>query len=82
MNNYSYERTIAITIPIKKVSSFENKELSLNHTCIDHSKMSPQTNFMDKLVKRMDNYYSPRNVSSRPSSPLFSSFTNTVTYSK
>jgi len=82
MDNYSYERTIAITIPFKKISSFENKELSLNHTCIDPSKMSPPNRFIDKLVKRMDTYYSPTNATSRPSSPSFSSFTNTFTYNK
>ena len=71
MDNYSYERTIAITIPLKKISSFENKELSLNHTCIDPFKMSPPNNFMNKLVKRIDNYYSPTNRSSRSSSPIF-----------
>lgn len=82
MDKYSYERTIAITIPLTKISSFENKELGLNHTCIDPSKMSPPNSFMDKLVKRMDNYYSPTNASSRPSSPSFASFTNTFTYNK
>jgi hypothetical protein len=63
MNTPVYERTISIPIPLKKTSSFENKELSLTHTCIDPSKMSPPNSFMDKLVKRMDNYYSPTNAS-------------------
>ena len=62
MNTPVYERTISIPIPLKKTSSFENKELSLTHTCIDPSKMSPPNSFMDKLVKRMDNYYSPTNA--------------------
>ena len=63
MKTLVYERTISIPIPLKKTSSFENKELSLTHTCIDPSKMSPPNSFMDKLVKRMDNYYSPTNAS-------------------
>ena len=44
---------------MKKTSSFENKELSLNHNFIDPTKMSPPNTFMDKLAKRMDSYYSP-----------------------
>lgn len=53
----TYERSISI--PIQKTTSFENKELSLNHTFIDPTKCSPPNSFMDKLSKRMDNYYSP-----------------------
>ena len=68
MENSMYEQTIAI--PIQKTSSFENKELSLNTTSIDPTTMSPPNNFMNKLVKRMDSYYSPTNSSSRPSSPF------------
>jgi len=51
MDNFSYEKTIAITIPLTKISSFENKELGLNHTCIDPSKVSPPNSFMDKIGK-------------------------------
>jgi hypothetical protein len=61
MNSYIHERQ---TIPnlIKKTESFENcKELTLNHNFIDPSKMSPPNSFMEKLIKRMDNYYSPSN---------------------
>jgi hypothetical protein len=53
----TYERSISI--PIQKTTSFENKELGLNHTFIDPTKISPPNSFMDKLAKRMDNYYSP-----------------------
>ena len=61
MDNSMCDRTIAIAIPIpiQKTSSFENKELSLNTTSIDPTTMSPPNNFMNKLVKRMDTYYSP-----------------------
>jgi hypothetical protein len=60
MNSYIHEKTQPI--PLKKVSSFETtSELSLNHTFFDPSKMSPPNSFMDKLMKRMDNYYSPSN---------------------
>ena len=59
MNSYIHERH-TIAIPIKKNTSFENcKELSLNQNFIDPSKMSPPNSFMEKLMKRMDNYYSP-----------------------
>lgn len=59
MNSYIHERQ-TIPVPIKKTESFENcKELSLNHNLIDPSKMSPPNSFMEKLMKRMDNYYSP-----------------------
>ena len=64
-----YEQTIAI--PIQKISSFENKELSLNTTSIDPTTMSPPNDFMNKLVKRMGTYYSPTSApSSRPTSPF------------
>lgn len=68
MENSMYEQ--AIMIPIQKTSSFENKELSLNTTSIDPTTMSPPNDFMNKLVKRMGNYYSPTNASSRPTSPF------------
>lgn len=63
-SSMTYERSISI--PIQKTESFENKELSLNHTFIDPSKMSPPNSFMDKLAKRMDSYYSPSNSSNQP----------------
>jgi hypothetical protein len=56
----TYERSIMI--PIQKTSSFENKELSLNHNIIDPSKMSPPNSFITKLARRMDNYYVPTNT--------------------
>lgn len=56
----TYEKSIVI--PIQKTSSFENKELGLNHNLIDPTKMSPPNSFMVKLTKRMDNYYSPTDV--------------------
>lgn len=56
-SSMTYEKSIII--PIQKTSSFENKELSLNHNIIDPTKMSPPNSFMAKLTKRMDNYYSP-----------------------
>ena len=60
MNSYINEKSQPRPIPFIKVSSFEtNSELSLNHAVIDPSKMSPPNNFMDTLMKRMDNYYSP-----------------------
>jgi hypothetical protein len=78
MENSMYEQTIAI--PIQKTSSFENKELSLNTTSIDPTTMSPPNNFMNKLVKRMGNYYSP---SSRPTSPFTAtSMSNTCSFNK
>jgi len=76
MDTCEYEKTIAVPIPIKKTSSFETKELSLNHTCIDPSKMSPPNRFMDKLAKRMDNYYSPTGASTSSTNTHFA-FTNT-----
>ena len=58
MDSLIYERSTII--PIQKTSSFENKELSLNHNIIDPTKMSPPSNnFITKLAKRMDNYYVP-----------------------
>ena len=63
MNSYINEKTQPKAIPLIKVSSFEtNSELSLNHAVIDPSKMSPPNNFMETLMKRMDNYYSPTAV--------------------
>ena len=60
MNSYIHEKTQQI--PLKKVSSFEStSEHSLNHIFIDPSKMSPPNTFMDKLMKRLDHYYSPVN---------------------
>ena len=60
MNSYINEKSQPQPIPLIKVSSFEtNSQLSLNHAVIDPSKMSPPNNFMDNLMKRMDNYYSP-----------------------
>jgi len=79
------DRTIAIAIPIQKTSSFENKELSLNTTSIDPTTMSPPNNFMNKLVKRMDTYYSPTSASSssRPTSPFTAtSMSNTFHFNK
>ena len=62
MDSYIHEKMQPI--PLKKVTSFENSsELSLNHTFFDPSKMSPPNNFMDKLIKRMDTYYSPKDNS-------------------
>jgi hypothetical protein len=59
MDSYIHEKMQPI--PLKKVTSFENSsELSLNNTFFDPSKMSPPNNFMDKLIKRMDTYYSPK----------------------
>lgn len=77
MENSMYEQTIAI--PIQKISSFENKELSLNTTSIDPTTMSPPNDFMNKLVKRMGTYYSPTSASSsRATSPFTaSSMSNT-----
>ena len=84
MENSMYDRTIAIAIPIQKTSSFENKELSLNTTSIDPTTMSPPNNFMNKLVKRMDTYYSPTSASSsRPTSPFTAtSMSNTFHFNK
>lgn len=77
MENSMYEQTIAI--PIQKISSFENKELSLNTTSIDPTTMSPPNDFMNKLVKRMGTYYSPTSASSSRSTSPFtaSSMSNT-----
>ena len=82
MENSTYEQTIAI--PIQKTSSFENKELSLNTTSIDPTTMSPPNNFMNKLVKRMGNYYSPTSAPlSRPTSPFTAtSMSNTFSFNK
>ena len=79
MENSRYERTIAIVIPIQKITSFENKVLSLNTTSNDPTTMTPPNDFMNKLVKRMDSYYSPTNASSRPTSPFTAtSMTNKI----
>jgi hypothetical protein len=94
MNTIAYEKTVPIQIPnpTQNISSIKHKELGLNHTRIDPSKMSPPNNFMDKLVKRMESYYSTVNGCSRPSSPSLSHspslsqssylFTNTVISNK
>ena len=59
MESYIYEKTQPI--PLKKVSSFENTaEVSRSNTFIDPTKMSPPNMFMDKLMKRMDSYYSAK----------------------
>lgn len=63
MDNYICE--IPSPIPMQKTSSFENKKLGLNHTNNDPTKLSPRNVFMDKLAKRMDTYYSPKNVLAR-----------------
>ena len=78
MDSYMHELTIAI--PIQKTNSFENKELSLNTTSIDPTTMSPPNDFMNKLVKRMGNYYSPTNASSRPTSPFTATSMTNKTY--
>ena len=63
MNSYINERQ-SVIIPIKKNTSFENcKELSITPSFIDPSQMSPPNSFMEKLIKRMDSYYSPTNKS-------------------
>ena len=65
MNSYIHEKTQQI--PIKKVSSFESTpEHSLTPIFTDPSKMSPTNSFMDKLMKRMDHYYSPVNNNDKP----------------
>ena len=64
MNKYTPEKTIPI--PIKPTTTINNSnELGLNVTVNDPSKMSPPDFFMEKLMKRMDNYYSPKESSSR-----------------
>ena len=61
-STFIHERTIPV--PIKTVSSYDTlNEHSLNHNIIDPSKMSPPNDFMNKLLKRMDNYYSPTSKS-------------------
>ncbi len=70
MNSYIHEKSQPV--PIKRVSSFEKyTEVSLTPTLIDPSKMSPPNNFMDKLMKRMDNYYSPTENNSKNKSFSF-----------
>ena len=57
--DYIHERVKSIPVPIKKTTSQDNcKELSLTHILNDPNKMSPRNSFMEKLMKRMDNYYS------------------------
>lgn len=53
--------------PIKINQSKCISERSLNETNIDPSKMSPPNNFMDKLHKRMDRYYTHTMSSSKDS---------------
>ena len=55
MNKYTPEKTIPI--PIKPTTTINNSnELGLNVTVNDPSKMSPPDFFMEKLMKRMDNF--------------------------
>ena len=70
MNSYIHERQ-TIPLPIKKIISYENKELSRHNNVIDPSKMSPPNHFMDKLLKRMDNYYSPTKKSQTSTNDIF-----------
>ena len=64
MDKYIPEKSVPI--PIKQTSTVNNSnELSLNHTVNDPSKMSPPDLFMEKLMKRMDNYYSPKESSNK-----------------
>ena len=61
MDKYTPEKSVPI--PIKQTSTVSNSnELSLNQSFNDPSKMSPPDNFMEKLIKRMDVYYSPKNT--------------------
>lgn len=61
MDKYIPEKTLPI--PIKPTTIVANSnELSLNQSFNDPSKMSPPDNFMEKLIKRMDDYYSPKNT--------------------
>ena len=64
MDKYIPEKSLPI--PIKPTTAVVNSnELSLNLTVNDHSKMSPPDNFMEKLMKRMDVYYSPKNIQTK-----------------
>ena len=59
MDKYIPEKSVPI--PIKQTSTVVNSnELSLNQSFNDPSKMSPPDIFMEKLIKRMDVYYSPK----------------------
>jgi hypothetical protein len=61
MDKYIPEKSLPI--PIKPTTAVVNSnELSLNQSFNDPSKMSPPDNFMEKLIKRMDVYYSPKNT--------------------
>lgn len=61
MDSYIHEKTLQV--PIKQSTNINNSnELSLNQSFIDPSKMSPPDNFMEKLIKRMDSYYSPKDI--------------------
>ena len=62
--NYINERSNPILI--SKYNSQDNyhenyKKLSLTQNFIDPNKMSPPNSFIDKLMKRIDNYYSESN---------------------
>lgn len=64
MDKYTPEKSVPI--PIKQTSTVSNSnELSLNLTVNDPSKMSPPDFFMEKLMKRLDNYYSPKESSNK-----------------
>ena len=67
MNKYTPEKSSPI--PIKTTTTTTNNtnsnELGLNVTVNDPSKMSPPDFFMEKLMKRMDNYYSPKECSNK-----------------
>ena len=52
--NYINERSNPILIS-KDHNNY--KELSLTQNFIDPNKMSPPNSFIDKLMKRIDNYY-------------------------
>jgi len=66
MNKYIPEKSIPIPIkPTTTTTTNNSNELGLNVTVNDPSKMSPPDFFMEKLMKRMDNYYSPKECSSR-----------------
>ena len=67
MNKYTPEKSIPIPIkPTTTATTINNSnELGLNVTVNDPSKMSPPDFFMEKLMKRMDNYYSPKDSSNK-----------------
>jgi hypothetical protein len=64
MNNYIPEKTLPIAIK-QPTTVINSNELSLNQSFNDPSKMSPPDNFMEKLMKRMDVYYSPKNIQTK-----------------